>query len=415
LESNSPKQPELFEQIESFISGLLRFVISFFVTIRDFMGRPRKFGSRVSETSGPYTRPYSFLTLSSFSLATIARYAIACVFLALTDMFRGCSKATQLPVHYPPASDLLKVPTLDDVIYLALPIVLLVIAFAHCVSWSVIKRAHSAAEGRRMAQLVIYASGIQFILIPVAAGLFYLATIRLGSQWFPSGHQTLWVILLSSPAVVWPAFCAYRAAMVLKPRCVFRVSHRLFEGAFVASVCVVSLAATLVASIGISYLRAEKDVKGADDDAPIISAAYLYLRPIGDSLEMAVIARNNSDTDLWLETDKINLFGKAWGKSRIVDADIHGGVLRLPSGKDVVIPLRIEAGTENEGSNAIDRSSLWFAAFTFSSVDHKGHWQQVRVEPEPSQEVDDNKLEAALEAIQLRLRTANGSLPNPTP
>jgi len=153
-------------------------------------------------------------------------------------------------------------------------------------------------------------------------------------------------------------------------------------------------------------LIARSEIAGAGEESPTISAVFLYLRPTGaSSLEMAIVARNNADADLWVKADRIGVFGRFWSGAHIVDKDIRGDVFQLPPGRDVVIPLEIGATFEDEIVAAKAPSSVQLSApLLFSAVDSSGHWQQLGVDPQAGQEVSSGQLEVLLTTMEGHLR-----------
>ncbi len=372
------------------------------------MLRPRRLGTQLTKSSNNYTKPYTFLTLSSFTLATIARYSIACFLLAWVEFSRGCSTATQLPVHYPPASDLLKIPQLDDLLYLALPIVLFVVSVAKFTNTILTTSSRDpGVQDRRMTQLFIYAASIQFILIPVTGATAYLLTRHLKEAWFSSGKNILWGVLFASPILLWPAYSIFRAGTQLEPSPMFRFRKSRGWRPFFWAICVLGLLCTLSASVGISYFLAKRDIAGTSDNAPVVSATYLSLQRTGAaSFELAILARNNSDTDLWLKSDQVICFARLWTKGKINGAGVRGGFFQIQPKRDTVIPLVITAEYQEDVLDL--RPKSLFPAFSaplqFASVNSDGKWQDLAILPEAGQNLDGDQFKSELDSIQKSLR-----------
>ena len=164
------------DQIEAIIVALLRFVRAFVATTSDVALHPRRFAQRLSGGQGHYLKPFSFLTVATFSSVTVTRYALIAVAIAVSGLFPDCSGQTLVPKEPPSVKELMQLPSVETLVYVALPVVLSIILTAKITDWILLRRAVHARRGA--STIFLYVAGMQQIVVmPVLFGV-YLAAIH---------------------------------------------------------------------------------------------------------------------------------------------------------------------------------------------------------------------------------------------
>jgi len=328
------------DKIEAAIVGLLEFVRAFLKTLVEVAFRPGRFGRSLGEKGRPYLRPFSFLTLCSFSVTTVARHAAAYLLLSLIALQRGCSSVgTNEPVEFPPLADWLSLPSFDTVVYVALPVVIVTLMLGWLVNWALVER--RPGGGSSVLHAFVFVAGFQFVLVPVliASGLGVNE-----SPWFQKAMDTnsekylygiLGVALV--PGLFWPLHSLVRICEKLPVG--YRVRKRFLGRAYMLSVGTVSFVLSLSGCLGVAYALAKFDTRGVEESHPTMTAAVARMQRGPEGFSTVVFLLNNgSNRDLWLRVSPVLLSGMI--KGEIVGAKVENELMHLPKGNTAAVEVR---------------------------------------------------------------------------
>jgi hypothetical protein len=384
---------DFIEKVEALFAGLLAFIRAFFVTLFDLALRPKRFAGAFSEPGLPYARPFSFLTLSTFSIVTVLRNLVTLTLVALIASLRGCSLVTELPAKEVSFLELLKLPSVETIVYVALPVVLFVVMIARFFDWAIARRKRDSAA--KISSIFPYAVGFQFILIPVLVGAALLAfTYRTKeniTEVFDSNKLILTLLGLPILAgVSWPCVSLFRVLGALRPPPPFRVERPAFRNLYVGLVCVACLSATFVASMGVALLFARQDIRRIVPNGPLLTASYVELIPVSPSNaavagmpRVSILIRNNADLDVWLLGDGVILstrMDQPSMKAHIVNGRLQAGVVHLRPGEGMTIDFAIEGYGPHDKYGGRDGGSANNAAgHFFYQFDTPGNEEEMLV------------------------------------
>jgi|GEM_PF-7064236 len=373
---------DLFEKVEGLFVGLLAFIRAFFVTLVDLAFRPRRFAAAFSESGGPYARPFSFLTISTFSIVTVLRNLVTLTLVTVITFMRGCSSVTQLPSKDVSFMDLLRLPSAETIIYVALPVVLLVVVIARFFDWAIVRPQPGSAG--QVSSIFRYVVGFQFILIPLLVGaiLLPLTYRKKGDLTDLFNSDALALLVLGPPVlagVLWPCVSIIRMMGALHPHPMFRVERRWLRRLYGGLMCVACISATFASSIGVALVFARQDVRRIAPDGPLLTASFVEFAP-GSAPSSAgggrgppvasVLIRNNADFELWLLGDGVILSAQMDQRSikaHIANGRVRAGVIHLRPGESITIDVAIEGygadpryGARDGGMESNGPASLLF-------------------------------------------------------
>jgi hypothetical protein len=389
---------DFLRNVESLFAGLLAFIKAFFVTLHGLAFRPRKFAAAFGAAGGPYSGPFSFLTLSTFSIVTVLRNLVTVFMVFVVTFNRGCSTVeTMLPSKDVSFMELLKLPSVETIVYVALPVVLLVVAIAHFFAWAIARRRQDSAA--QVSSIFPYAVGFQFILIPLLFGS-YLVAFTYGTK------EEIANVLLSNSSytclklsvlagVAWPCTSLFRALGALQPPLSFRVERPVLRKLYVGLMCVACLSATFVASSGVAILFARQDVRRLVPTGPLLTASYaeLIATPPSSSTDagsrmprVSILIRNNADFDIWLLGNGVILSihrDRPSIKAHVVSGRLQPGVIHLHPGEAMTIDFAIEGYTPEDQSQYGSRDKAiekpkWVVGF-FIQSDSPGNEEEMLV------------------------------------
>jgi hypothetical protein len=358
------------EQVEGFIVNLLGFIRAFFSTTKDVALRPRRFARNMSDDHGEYLKPFTFLTLATFSSVTITRYALIAVVIVVGVSLRSCSGETYVPKEPPALKEVMQLPSVETLVYVALPAVLLIIIIGRVTDWLLLRQGTNRCHS--IASIFLFVAGIQqLVVIPVLFG-FYLAA----SQW----NEVLlngWVFIVAvGIAILLPAFSFFRIGRSLNPPLDFRVTAPWRRNITFAVVAGVSVSLSLAAIGGMGYWLARKEIEAAAIDVPRIAVAYVEQvagAPPGRP-RFSTLLENNGKADLWIKSKLLmELFSEEQESTKyecaLVGPDLRAGLMKLPKGEVVTSLIEVQKRVDH-----VQRQSpTHFFRLTFRAMDLEGN------------------------------------------
>ncbi|MFN2623679.1 MAG: hypothetical protein ABR611_12645 [Chthoniobacterales bacterium] len=354
--------------MEGFIVSLLGFIRAFFATIKDVALRPGRFARNISDDHGEYLKPFSFLTLATFSSVTITRYALIAVGIAVSVSLRGCSGETYVPKEPPTLKEILQLPSVETLIYVALPAVLLIIIIGRVIDWLLLRP--GADRRHSIALIFLFVAGIQqLVVIPVLFG-FYLAA----NQWDKVLNG--WILIGAvGIAILLPAFSFFRIGRTLNPPLAFRVTTPWRRNLLFAVVAGLSVSLSLAAIGGMGYWLARKEIEAAAIDVPMIAVAYIEQvaeAPPGRP-RFSVLLKNNGKTDLWVRSKLLMEFPSEKPEGMryecvLVGPELRAGLVKLPKGEVVPSFIEVQKRVDQEQGE----SPTHFFLLAFQAMDLEG-------------------------------------------
>jgi hypothetical protein len=357
------------EQVEGFIVNLLGFIRAFFATTKDVALRPRRFARNMSDDHGDYLKPFTFLTLATFSSVTITRYALIAVVIVVGVSFRSCSGETYVPKEPPALKEVMQLPSVETLVYVALPAVLLIIIIGRVTDWLLLRQ--GVDRRHSIASLFLFVAGIQqLVVIPVLFG-FYLAA----NQWGKVLNGWIFIVALGI-AILLPAFSFFRIGRTLNPPLDFRVTAPWRRNIMFAVAAGLSVSLSLAAIGGMGYWLARKEIEAAAIDVPMIAVAYVEQvaeAPPGRP-RFSALLKNNGKADLWIKSKLLmELFSEEPESIKyecaLVGPDLRTGLMKLPKGEVVTSFIEVQKRVDQ----AQRQSPTRFFRLTFRAMDLEGN------------------------------------------
>ncbi len=378
---------EYADKVEDFFVGGLQFIKGFFLTAFDIAFRPARFASKLGDRGAPYVRPFSFLTISTFSVITVARRLIGYLLVAWVSFLSSCDPETNVPVKRLSLTEVPSLPSLDTIIYVALPVVLLVVVISYCSDAALLQRTQESSV--RVTTIMPYVIGMQFIITPLFLAVGALVSFK--EDALPEVKNLAWVA--GSAGLLWPAVVFYRICDRVRPALAYKIPHPVVRRVSVAILGLLMLALSLTSSVGIAFQLATKDTEGITV-RPLLSLGIARVMDDEDGRQdrvtFSAIVRNNSDTDLWLLGQPITYANAFSGQ--ILGADPRHDLTYLPAGKELALALRL---TGRFGNPDPDKDIY----VRFFSVDAKGNHRTVSTHIEENEHNPLSQLPGGLRAI----------------
>jgi hypothetical protein len=199
-------EPALSAKVEEGVRGVLRFFGGLAVVLWRLVVTPRRL-VRDADDQGRLARavpPVSFATLCTFAATSAIRTLMLSLMVIVLGSMRACAPESQREPELPKLGDLLKMPSVDDLLFTGIPAVLLMLLLLNGVARALKPRLPGG--GDRFVNIGLYVGGFQYLL---ATAAFALALPR---RFFdPSTPNETSVLgdrpLLAALAVVvlWPA------------------------------------------------------------------------------------------------------------------------------------------------------------------------------------------------------------------
>lgn len=389
---------EYADKVEDFFVGGLQFIKGFFLTAFDIAFRPARFASKLGDRRAPYVRPFSFLTISTFSVITVARRLIGYLIVAWISFVSGCDPETNVPVKRMSLTEVPSLPSLDTIIYVALPVVLLVVIISYCSDAALLQRTQASAV--RVTTIMPYVIGMQFIITPLFLAIGALVSFR--EDALPEVKNLAWVA--GSAGLLWPAVVFYRICDRVRPALAYKILHPVVRRVSVAILGLLMLALSLTASVGIAFQLATKDTESTTV-RPLLSVgiARVLEDEAGrkDRLTFSAVVRNNSDTDLWLLNQPLTYASAFTGQ--IIGTDPQHDLTYLPAGKETALMIRLTGKFAD-----LNRDNETYVRFR--SVDVKGKRQTISTQIADDEHDPLNEPPGSLNAIAFPPSTSPSEL-----
>ena len=301
-ETPAPQQapePELASRIESAVLGLSGLFTGAARALWKLIAAPRTFPDAIAEQRklGLGIRPFTFLTLCAFVSIRAMRAFITGLALLFIGLGRACTGPSMDQLEPPDDAELLKIPSIEEVLSIGVPSVLLVLLALVLVRKLLQRGAFVDAPQDRFYEICCYIVGFQYLLLLLTIGASSLAI----DKWMP---------VLLALAVLWPAALF---AMQL-PSVIPRDINRLVRGKWftrVATGCAAILMSLLTIAAGVSasipYVRSQLDAYA--NEKPILELALIDTTSNpGQASAVTLLLTNNSKhplalTPKYTETD----------------------------------------------------------------------------------------------------------------
>jgi hypothetical protein len=351
------------DQVEGVIVNLLGLIRAFFATIKDVTFRPGRFARKMSDDHGDYLKPFTFLTLATFSSVTITRYALIAVVISVGVSLRSCSGETYVPKEPPTLKEMMQLPSVETLVYVALPAVLLIIIIGKLTDWLLLRQGTDRRHS--IASIFLFVVGIQqLVVIPVLFGVYLAAN----NQWDEIFNG--WILTGAvGIAILLPAFSFFRIARTLDPPLDFRITVPWRRNITLAVVAGLSVTLSLAAIGGMGYWLARKEIEVAGKDVPMIAVAY-----VGQLAEsppsrprFSALLENNGKADLWIKSKLIlELFSDEPESTKyecaLIGPDLGAGLVKLPKGEAVTSLIEVQKRVDQARQRPIQYFRLTFRA-----------------------------------------------------
>ena len=309
--ADQEQAPEFSAKIESGVAGVIRFFADGGRILWSMIASPRGCHRLLGDAAGPgrSVPPYTFLALSTFFAVRAIRAVLATLMLLALALDRSCSSVTQPDVEFPKLVEQLRIPSLEEVLGIGLPSVLLILLllalFRRLLSNGVMTQPQTQAFYR----IASYIVGFQYLLFTLAAAVI------LGSFDIPAGAAAenyasrFGVYALGLLAVAWPALLFALQFGNMIPQQASRLRRGGVAGRVAEALAAVLLsAATLCVGVLLSYPLARKDV-APQQAAPAVAEAVL-LQPVNDAggvTRLSLLLSNHSGATLLLSPRSITV------------------------------------------------------------------------------------------------------------
>jgi hypothetical protein len=357
------------DKVEEVIVSLLGLIRAFFATIKDVALRPKRFARNMSDDHGDYLKPFTFLTLATFSSVTITRYALIAVVISIGAFLRDCSGETYVPTEPPTLKEVVQLPSVETLVYVALPAVLLIIIIGKLTDWLLLRQ----GEDRRhsIASIFLFVVGIQqLVVIPVLFGT-YLAANNQRDEIFNG-----WILIAAAGiAILLPTFNFFRIGRTLNPPLDFRITVPWRRNITFAVVAGLSVTLSLAAILGMGFWVARKEIEVAAKDVPMIAVAYVEQvaeAPPGRP-RFSALLENNGKADLWIKSKLVmELFSEEPESTKyecaLIGPDLRAGLMKLPKGEVVTSLIEVQKRVDEARQKPIH-----FFRLTFRAMDLEGN------------------------------------------
>jgi hypothetical protein len=357
------------DKVEEVIVSLLGLIRAFFATIKDVALRPKRFARNMSDDHGDYLKPFTFLTLATFSSVTITRYALIAVVISVSAFFRDCSGETYVPTEPPTLKEVMQLPSVETLVYVALPAVLLIIIIGKLTDWLLLRQ----GEDRRhsIASIFLFVVGIQqLVVIPVLFGI-YLGANNQRDEIFNG-----WILIAAAGiAILLPAFSFFRIGRTLNPPLDFRITVPWRRNITFAMVAGLSVTLSLAAILGMGFWVARKEIEVAGKDVPMIAVAYVEQVAEGPPgrPRFSALLENNGKADLWIKSKLVmELFSEEPESTKyecaLIGPDLRAGLMKLPKGEVVTSLIEVQKRVDEARQRPIQ-----FFRLTFRAMDLEGN------------------------------------------
>jgi hypothetical protein len=288
---------DLPEQIEKVIEALPRAVLSILATIFFLLFRPATAGRRYADVASRFTKPYSFVGLSSFVAVKTARVAMYLLLMISVAIQRSCSGGdTPAISEQEYLKSQLSIPSLDSVLELALPVVIAVLILSWILSrWKGINPARDPDCGSRISGASCYVVGCQLLVVAPMAALIFLGL----GNFLDHHHLITWPALVPACIClfVWPSWCfvSYVRGTIASP-----VAHSVMKPLSRRAVWFAGLLVStlpLAVTLALAYPLANHDVQtiGA---RPALRAAVLSENTAQGGYLLQLELENETDSRL---------------------------------------------------------------------------------------------------------------------
>ena len=348
--------PDFVSHIENGVRGLLGFFGGTALILWRFVASPRRF-DRDADDAGRLSRdvpPYTFLTLSTFAATSGFSALLTLLMLIWFEFVRDATGVAEETPETPSWSELLRMPSVEDVITRGIPCVLLVMAALGLLRLAL--RRHSPEAAARFFKVGLYIAGFQYLLATAALGLFVLGWLAPGGSLLARAHLFDLGVLLLPLVGAWPALLyalqldkAWPMAERPAP------DGRLLRPLAIAAVALLTSVATFAPELVVSWAMASTAVARQAQPRPLMDAAVAAFEHVDgavpvDRVTVLVTARAHRALHLVREAGWLRRGTDALDRStpaRIVAWQAGGAeLLTIEPGHDAWIVLEVRSCPE---------------------------------------------------------------------
>ena len=273
--ADEPPKLEFSSQIENGVRGLFAFlggaarILLRLAAVRGF--------DRDADATGQLSAsvpPYTFLTLSTFIATTAFRALLTTAMVFWLAMSRLFPVETSEPPEYPQVDELLRLPTVEDVIARGIPSVLMVIGVLLLLRWLVARQA--PAKAARFFTLTLYIAGFQYLLAAFGVAMMALGLPGFGGllAWIPYTDVASLVPLAG--ALAWPAVLyAVQLGKALPPTVRPPARRRAARVLLVACVGMLASLATILPGLVVAHPMAVRELARQAQARPLMTVAVV--------------------------------------------------------------------------------------------------------------------------------------------
>jgi hypothetical protein len=268
-----------------------------------------------------FVPPHTFLTLAVFLASKSLRLLIGGACLGWLANVRGCAPETQLTYQLPTASELVQLPTIEDVLLTGVPTLLLVLLllFGIANAWAALPR----SVRRKAVNLSLYIIGLEFLL--VILGVAYIAPNDFFISMVDETRQVAYQKLLDDPpyekllvacaiVVTWPTvLLSSQVYKSISHRAASRVARTIFAAVSLGIAFSVCLASLLI-GIAVAFVPVRRQIEEHKKPNPHMQVWLLNDRTAQVSKTLTFLVLNRSSSSpLSLFMDKVKLQSRQSG------------------------------------------------------------------------------------------------------
>lgn len=348
---------EFTRKIESGLSAILGFFADVARVLYRVFRHPLGF-DRYADAKGnlaPSVGPFSFLALTAFIATNAVRALTTSVFLVMLTFARCTAPETQEEVTFPSMSALLRLPSVEDVLLMALPSVLLSVLFLTlCLR---LFKGQGFAGRAKVLNLSLYIVGVQYLLLAfavslsISGGLFNQAAENgPASPLLSVDNNALvdgYIISAAALVIAWPALLMWTLISRLLPQPGAGVGARVRRVAGASVAAVLLSLGTLAFGLLVSVPLSRFDLGRQAAPNPTLEVALLSLSQAPDPV-LRVLVTNRSARTLRLSREFLE-----WQDLKGAPNKVHKArIVKWQTGDDYLLTLKpgdaawLEAATD---------------------------------------------------------------------
>ncbi len=288
------------EKIEEFLVGFLFFGRKVLSTLFDLAFRQAKFSEALknSDLGHSYTKPITFITLTSFIALRVFRFGLLTIIMAF--LVPSCSTETYIEVSYPSFWDELQIPAFSEIVLYGVPTLVSVLLLAQLLRVFLLKGSDKAQK--TILHIAYYSVGFQYVAYLVMILLLYLIF-----QYEKTENLTYLIVPLFS---LWGSWIFFRLVSKSVDHRELRVTRSGFRQVWLMFFSLVLMVSTTALGVYMAYSLAQFEIKDYKRQPRLSLGLVRYESLAPDELVVELMVNNNSNEDIILLPDKV-VFGDA--------------------------------------------------------------------------------------------------------